>query len=861
MSKEIRFGPVNVDDYSLTDVFENVIHIPEEEDIAVVYGPNRSGKSTMIRAIENTMDLFTGIADSNGWKETDIGISPPYKMEFIDEFKIRENEINTNVHRPFDWEDKTLVELIEYFADYKHVSFDKRSLWSCNVLMLESGVSSPIPIDLQSEDWNHHRLSDDGKGEFVFIDLRGASIKMTSKLQVLAVDYPDNKDSVSVEIAGVEWPMFWEDGSPGWLKTDWDSGNKRPFNIDNGSMEEILHFSGFLVPLGVYHHFASNPEDRGATRALLNVIFDGNQFAADPAVRASLAKKDVPIEKRKKAELVAILRALDEVLSEEELFQERVVLPWVSQWRTRTTFQEGHLQSLSHIPGKISGNKKSLLDQIRPRFRNYIYHSLSSDATLFDSRSGVEWANRFVWEVESEIILPGKSEDESRKIIRAIFGFCSDSEESSARGDWSLDDPEASLDGGLRFPSSIEDEEKQKVFIALKELLPHRFSMWNSEKFFEGSNFKEFFSQNGFLVIYFCFLNRFRERNNLQWCEWPKLERVGPRDIPLQRDFPRCLRLDVDRVSGFDMDIAGKNGPLEGSSIVSKEASDGLYSKLSLFSRALPSSEDVDQITKSMKDLMAHVSSLAIKQKSKFWTVGAPQQFGPWDEAYCWPRDESDEQMCLREMLVGADSLREQGLIETHNGILHKIKSVYTEIKFQEANPNEGRFGMHYLLKKDVEWGDYEREEIDLIHEFRDTVNSLSCALAFIQAASEITGLRLQINNEGECSFHFDDDQHEGLSSGEKHIFAIIVPIATLVLEQWGRQGDILVMIDEPEVSLHVKWQRELYRSLDTILKKIRNIPGSSRIKVVLSTHSPEFIGSHEGGSQRFGAKEEEYEP
>jgi len=200
-------------------------------------------------------------------------------------------------------------------------------------------------------------------------------------------------------------------------------------------------------------------------------------------------------------------------------------------------------------------------------------------------------------------------------------------------------------------------------------------------------------------------------------------------------------------------------------------------------------------------------------------------------------------------------------LIEPHNGIIQKIDSVYTRIKSQEANPNEGRFGMHYLLKKDVEWGDYEREEIDLIHEFRDTVNSLSCALAFIQAASEITGLRLQINNEGECSFHFDDDQHEGLSSGEKHIFAIIVPIATLVLEQWGRQGDILVMIDEPEVSLHVKWQRELYSHLDTILKKIRNIPGSSRIKVVLSTHSPEFIGSHEGGSQRFGAKEEEYEP
>ena len=87
MSKEIRFGPY-FDDYNVTTVFENVIHIPEEEDIAVVYGPNRSGKSTMIRAIENTMDLFMGV-ESNGWKEADIGIDPPYTMQFIDEFKMR----------------------------------------------------------------------------------------------------------------------------------------------------------------------------------------------------------------------------------------------------------------------------------------------------------------------------------------------------------------------------------------------------------------------------------------------------------------------------------------------------------------------------------------------------------------------------------------------------------------------------------------------------------------------------------------------------------------------------------------------------------------------------------------------------
>ena len=875
MSKEIRFGPSS-EDYADTTVFENVIHIPEEDDIAVVFGPNRSGKSTMIRAIENTMDLFMGV-DSNGWKEADIGIEPPYKMEFIDEFKIRNVGITTNIFRPLGWEDKPLVELIESLADRRFSTLDKRTLWSCNVLMLESGVSNPIPIDLQSEDWNHHRLSDDGKGELVFIDLRGASIKMTAKLDVFHWYHSGNQDMVNVEIAGVEWPMFWADGSPGWLKTNSGSVNQQPFNIDKGCIEDIFAFSGFQTPLGVFHHFASNPRERGATRALLNVIFDENKFAANPAVKASLAKKDVPIEKRKKTELVAILRALDDVLSEQELFQE-VVFPWVSN------IEESILQSLSHIPGKTSGNKESLLAQIKTRFRNYIY--LSSDTSIFDPESGGSFADRFEWNVESEIILPGKSEDESRKIIRAIFGFCSDKEESIAEAtlfDMVLDEedyPEKAeelLEAGLRFPSSIGDEGMQKVFMALKELLPHRFSIMNTNNFFEGSDFKDSFTQNGFSLIYGSFMLNFCNRNNLLWGETISktssmiifdngktgLTRFGPRDIPSiwhSSDFVlgrKYLRLDVDRVSGFD-EVGSALGD---SPLASKEASGGLNSKLSSFSRALRSDGNVSKLTEHMMGLLAHVSSDAKKKHQEYWHVGAewPADYYDYDKTLCTPRSSSDEDMCLREMLEGAETLLHQGLIETHNGILNKIHSVYSSIKSQEGKG--GYYPDRYHLRKDVAWGDYEGEEIDLIYEFRDTVNKLSCALDFIQAASEITDIRLQINREGECKFHWDGDQHVGLSSGEKHIFAMLIPIATLILENWDQTGDILVMIDEPEVSLHVKWQRELYRHLATILKKIRNVPESPRVKVVLSTHSPEFIGCHDGGSQRFGPKEEEYEP
>lgn len=65
------------------------------------------------------------------------------------------------------------------------------------------------------------------------------------------------------------------------------------------------------------------------------------------------------------------------------------------------------------------------------------------------------------------------------------------------------------------------------------------------------------------------------------------------------------------------------------------------------------------------------------------------------------------------------------------------------------------------------------------------------------------------------------------LSSGEKQLLTILM---TVLLED----GDnTLLLMDEPEVSLHIEWQQEL---IDTILLLNPNV------QIILSTHSPAII-------------------
>ncbi|MGL4709466.1 MAG: AAA family ATPase [Aeromonas veronii] len=70
------------------------------------------------------------------------------------------------------------------------------------------------------------------------------------------------------------------------------------------------------------------------------------------------------------------------------------------------------------------------------------------------------------------------------------------------------------------------------------------------------------------------------------------------------------------------------------------------------------------------------------------------------------------------------------------------------------------------------------------------------------------------------------------LSSGEQQLLLLFCYVLT------ARDNPSVFMIDEPEISLNVKWQRQLIQSLLDITEK-------SQIQFIFASHSIELFAQH----------------
>lgn len=86
-------------------------------------------------------------------------------------------------------------------------------------------------------------------------------------------------------------------------------------------------------------------------------------------------------------------------------------------------------------------------------------------------------------------------------------------------------------------------------------------------------------------------------------------------------------------------------------------------------------------------------------------------------------------------------------------------------------------------------------------------------------------GFRFKTEDEKELSL-------TELSSGEQQEVVLLYELIFRVA------SDTLVLIDEPEISLHVAWQKEIINDLLNIIKL-------QKIAVITATHSPQIIGEH----------------
>jgi predicted ATPase len=101
--------------------------------------------------------------------------------------------------------------------------------------------------------------------------------------------------------------------------------------------------------------------------------------------------------------------------------------------------------------------------------------------------------------------------------------------------------------------------------------------------------------------------------------------------------------------------------------------------------------------------------------------------------------------------------------------------------------------------------------------------------------AKKLKPKTLQINRENGAEVFRGDIpvKLEGLSSGEKHEFIMLF---RLIFET---PENALVLIDEPEISLHVLWQLEF-------MSDLRRIQSANKFQSIIATHSPQIIQGSE---------------
>ena len=106
------------------------------------------------------------------------------------------------------------------------------------------------------------------------------------------------------------------------------------------------------------------------------------------------------------------------------------------------------------------------------------------------------------------------------------------------------------------------------------------------------------------------------------------------------------------------------------------------------------------------------------------------------------------------------------------------------------------------------------------VSSFRHIANS---RLLYKEVVPGTAGLRVVSRNDEELEL-------EMLSSGEQHELVIIYELL------FKTESNALILIDEPELSLHVAWQAKFLSDLQEMAKL-------SDFMAILATHSPEIIG------------------
>lgn len=203
----------------------------------------------------------------------------------------------------------------------------------------------------------------------------------------------------------------------------------------------------------------------------------------------------------------------------------------------------------------------------------------------------------------------------------------------------------------------------------------------------------------------------------------------------------------------------------------------------------------------------------------------------------------------LAEFASQSNSIDNNALLELlTNKEMPKITKDELVVKLENLRELSFDLQRLQLLEKDITSGITKDDIVDSrieianvylmgIEEKLSILNELAIKIRLFMRLINEHFLNLDIIIDNRYGFMFEDkDKSKSmllypsfLSSGEQHQFVLFFELLFKV------KKDSLILIDEPELSLHVAWQRKM---LDNLLE-ISNLIG---LDFILATHSPQII-------------------
>ncbi|ENZ0196464.1 AAA family ATPase [Enterobacter hormaechei] len=143
---------------------------------------------------------------------------------------------------------------------------------------------------------------------------------------------------------------------------------------------------------------------------------------------------------------------------------------------------------------------------------------------------------------------------------------------------------------------------------------------------------------------------------------------------------------------------------------------------------------------------------------------------------------------------------------------MNEIKSMLDYV------PEDRKLSLEKTIRELEEKSDYKRELNDFI--------------AIVNSFFELTNRKIFIDNEGLISLEYKENYYKwfDFSKGEMTLLSLLLVVYL------HRNENVIFLFDEPDLSMHIKWQKNL-------ISKLAAIAPSSQF--IISTHSPALIGNY----------------